>query len=142
VFQSIIDTSQTTMSTDVEFDDFNFDGFLDFVLISDIDGAGNTSRHFWIYDDVQKRFVFNEKLSDQLVGEMVYNFSAKTIETGCSVGMGGDSNIFKFINGELTLVESNREEQVVVNDSTKIKRTIEKLVDGQLKVVEETYEDR
>jgi hypothetical protein len=56
--------------------------------------------------------------------------------------MGGDSNIFKFINGELTLVESNREEQVVVNDSTKIKRTIEKLVDGQLKVVEETYEDR
>jgi hypothetical protein len=142
VFQSVIDTSQTTMVTDVEFNDYNFDGFLDFMLITEIDGAGNPSRHFWIYDSNLNKFVFDNALSEQFVGEMVYNFSSKTIETGYRIGMGGGSDVFKFIDGKLTLVERSREEEVVLNDTVKTKTTVEKLIDGQMKVVEETYENK
>jgi hypothetical protein len=142
MFQSVIDTSQTTMATDVEFNDYNFDGFLDFMLITEIDGAGNPSRHFWIYDSTLNKFVFDKALSEQFVGEMVYNFSSKTIETGYRIGMGGGSDVFKFIDGKLILVERSLEEEVVLNDTIKTKTTIEKLIDGQMKVVEETYENK
>jgi hypothetical protein len=141
LLQTIIDTSNTDMTTEVIFNDFNFDGSLDFETIVDVDGVGNSARHFWVFDNALKRFIFNTPLSEEIVGEMTYDFRTKTIGMGARTGMTGESKEFQYINGLLTLVERQSDERVTINDSEKTKTTVEKLIDGKLKVVEETYSE-
>ena len=94
-----------------EFEDVNFDGFLDFWTIIDRDVKAQPSYHFWTFNPPTNTFKINQEFSDSLVCNQDINPSDSTISSGCSGGcMGhcGSERIYKVINNRFSFNRSIR----------------------------------
>lgn len=143
LMQSIKDTCDVSIGMHtITFKDVNFDGFLDIEFLEGIAPSGNESFHFWTFDTNAQRYSYNSEFSETIGGmDISLSPDKKQISTGYRNGRGGGSCTYQVTNGHLILMEETSDEEIIVNDSTKTKTTIKKLINGEMKVVEETIDE-
>jgi len=145
LFCAIIDTIfDFTYWPDFELADINFDGFKDVWTIIHRDVKAQPSYHFWIFNPQKHSFQLNKMFTDLLVCNLEINSEDSTISSGCQggcMGFCGSEMIYKVSNNCLVLIESNESEQVEINGESKIQYTVRKLINGKMKVTEESYSD-
>ena len=98
-------------SFQLQFDDFNFDGYLDMWLYSAINHgtAGGAWAHFWLWDNELMQFIKSEELSEvSCMAWLGANHETGQIEVS-SRGSGGGpwaTDYYEWINSELVIVHS------------------------------------
>jgi hypothetical protein len=101
-----IDLSPVFDNPIVQFDDYNFDGFLDMKILRDASGGLGfpwTSYYFWIWDSEISQFVINERL-DEITRYTWHriDYENRRIETGWhfNAGMHHFQNYFDYVDGD------------------------------------------
>ena len=98
------------INSEIIFEDFNFDGYLDMRLLRWQEGAHqlNTANYFWLWDTEKSRYVLNKQL--MMIGgvtELRTNPDTLKIETWLRVNVyGGIFSYYEYYNGEYILVSS------------------------------------
>jgi hypothetical protein len=127
------------------FQDANFDGYLDIVLISAAGAGPNTSASVWIFDPVTQKFQFNAELSD--LTSLEINPKSRTISSSsyCCAGLSITNETYSWRGQHLELIE--RVEQSPLDPQPKlpvpkgchdpvwVNQTAEKLVGGHLQKI-------
>lgn len=142
VLQKFADKLELRGGTRLRFIDVDFDGTLDLELLEGSDAVGNESRHFWLFDRKSRQFHLNSEFSERLGGDLVADPDKKELYTGFPSIFGGDSYTYRVTDGRLLLIEHTGSESVTADDTGKIRHFVKRLVDGKMKVVEESFEVR
>jgi len=139
LFQSIIDTVNFCWGAHSELIDINCDGYLDVKLVSGESPAyADQSYHFWIFDQKEHRYMYNEEFSN-IYGDFDVDSVNKTItctfREKCS--MCTTQDVYKISNNHPILIEHQWDEQIGEDDNgvTTVKTTIERLINGKMTVV-------
>jgi hypothetical protein len=145
--QIIEDQTQTDFFEDnkyefkkaIEFIDINFDGYLD-IKVFEAENQFNISYRLWIFDPNLNKFIFDEPLTRLVGGNLNIDVDSKTIKTGGTggcVGMCYEWDTYQFNSKKLILIEREKQERFDTpdNGSYTFVRTLEKLIDGKLKIV-------
>ena len=117
IIQIISNLTQSTMGwgtgSNIEFDDFNFDGYLDMRLFRWQNSAGGlfTKKYYWLWDTENSQFVLNEQLIE--IGHAPHVYLDQDARQVVAVSRfvnrldGGASNtvdFYEYHNGEFILV--------------------------------------
>lgn len=131
------------LGIEIEFADFNFDGYKDINLLSSCGGTGNCWYYFWLYEKKNGLFVYNEQLSELCLP----GADAEKKEITAMQNSGNQNYLyefFKWYGNNLILV---REVKYSTNDVEPYQtRTERRRVNGKMKliskkIVDETTED-
>jgi hypothetical protein len=125
-------------------DDINFDGYLDFSVLTDIAGTSGRKRLYWVYDPASEKFVQNDltrELSRDYLGSIDYDASKREISkvffgAGNSCPGTGESKTerFRVENNRPILVQKHEIEIHQVDlDHQFCTVTVSHLVDGALR---------
>jgi hypothetical protein len=121
-------------------EDMNFDGYNDIRLMQSMGARGNTSYLFWLYNRDKKTFVRDSSLEN--LSNPQFDPKEKKAYSYWSVGCCEyGSNIYQVVNGKLALVEDETMHLNMENEKEYI-LTIRKLVDGEMKIIEEKHLSR
>ena len=115
VIQSILDLIQnyrhaTLSFGEIEFADFNFDGYLDMRLTRWHDG-GESSRmidYVWLWDIQNSQFVLNDQLTRLDTAGITANQDTRQIETWIRHSDGCTTSFYEYNDGEFILVAHER----------------------------------
>jgi hypothetical protein len=124
------------------FDDFNFDGFIDFRLHSFTAKHGQTGYQFYLFNPKKGKFIYSKEIAEVL-DDAYIDSSKKTLSHIYKV-MGGEYRlvVYKFINHKLTLIEERINKSIGNNEYQIIYK---KRIDGIMKIIrseilkEDTY---
>lgn len=109
-------TSSYEESDWLQFEDVNFDGIEDIVMLSNIAANGiNRDYEYWIYYPEQKIYIYDKKLTDLLGCNPIIDNYRKEFRTGGVTGcLGGCYHFetYKFIKGKLTLIKVEEQESL------------------------------
>jgi hypothetical protein len=112
IIQTISDLTENHYDIDVgiEFADFNFDGYLDMRLVRWSDSGESLRQvdYIWLWDTDEFQFVLNEQLMEIDSAGITANKNTLQIEAWIKYANGAKSSFYEYINGELTLVASER----------------------------------
>jgi len=141
--QTITDSSELSSVDMYNFSDVNFDGYLDIGLVYTGD-INNISYNFWLYNKMEKEFVFNSHFSELF--NPIFNSQDSTIETFATSHYQTlpvfEKNKYKVIADTLLLIESEYSDIESDEDGkTYLKRIREVLINGEMKIVEEQKDD-
>ena len=131
----------------LSFDDWNFDGYLDVSLWQYIGGSmGNAPTYYWLWDNDVGMFVANTELGEISESSTVYRDVAnKQVKSFTNFGCGGyGEGYYEYINGNYVTVKLKEQlYEPVKGDETQYHYhiIIQELVDGDLKITEDCYED-
>jgi hypothetical protein len=145
LYSEIIDTVEDfAYFPDFEFIDANFDGYLDLLTVIDRDAKAQPTYKFWLFDTQNYSFEFNQNFTDSLICNIEFMAGDSTISSGCQAGcMGqcGSQSTYKVMDNTLTLIKYTISEQVDVDGIEKIRTSTYKLINGNMKLVDEYYDD-
>jgi len=118
--------------------DFNFDGFRD---IAYMNSDNHSYYHFWFYDSLKNEFIFSDEYSDMITGSWYIDPDKKEISIGGGTINSSSETIFGIINGHLTVTEQvSTTKNIIINDTLRTVTTKSKLIDGEMKEVEKTFD--
>ncbi len=114
------------------FEDFNFDGYMDFKLFAFEAKHAQAGYFFYLFDPNTQKFTYSEKISE-LLGDAAIDKKNKTLSRLYRVG-GGDYKlvVYSYIKNKLILIEERKDQSIGNN---KIEITQKKRVKGILKIV-------
>jgi len=94
--------------SDIDFHDFNFDGYSDMRLLQYIYGAGSlpSYEYFWLWDTETSQFVLNEQLMNIQQSSLTANHETRQIEVWIRGIQGSYSEYYELEDGEYILVFS------------------------------------
>jgi hypothetical protein len=124
-----------------EFTDINFDSYLDISLVNSISANGmNTGNSFWIYNKHSNNFSLSYEFS-KLSNPDVDDDSKKIYTSNFSTNS-DEFEVYVVENDKLVMVERSEIERYIDENDDKYYRKIKiyKLVDGDMKLVEEIKE--
>ncbi len=131
----------------LSFDDWNFDGYLDIGLWSYRGGSmRNDPHYYWLWDQSQGQFVENAELMEfSDFSTISINVQESRLECYTRLGIsGGVAQHVKYIDDKFMLVYSFTSEAVPSPDEEdKYLRhiTVAELIDGEMVITEDYYED-
>lgn len=115
----------------VEFEDMNFDGYLDFRVQAWIPAGPNTPYLYWLWDPKSASFISNTSLEE--ITSPVFDAKNQTIQSNVRESAASYSdNTYKYINGIPVLVK--RIERKADADKKVWHITIKEMLNQQLKV--------
>ena len=138
MLQKFVDTLDLPGYTRLRFIDVDFDGLLDLEILS----AQQGGRHFWLLDRKSRQFHFSSEFSEYLGGDFVVDPDKRELGTGFRSVTGAESLTYRIAAGHLLLIERKGFEEVVINDTAKTRDFLERLVDGKMKLVAESFQVR
>lgn len=131
----------------LSFEDWNFDGFIDIGLWSYPGGSmRNDPHYYWLWDNSLGQFVVNSELMEiSDYNSVSVNYEEKRLEVSKSLGnFGYMTQHFEYLDHKFALVYSYTLEILPSpeEDDKDIRHIIvEELIDGEVIVTEEYYED-
>jgi len=116
IVQTISGLSQSrpAIDSDITFDDFNFDDYLDMRLIRWHDtGQSMRAVHYvWLWDAEEFQFILNEQLTEMWTADITAHSDVQQIETWIRNIDGFTSSFYIYLNWEFILVSYDRIFQV------------------------------
>ncbi len=141
--QEVTDTSRIDSFGGLTFLDINFDKYLDFSLVTNIGPHGGYSFHYWLYNKGNNQFVRNKDF-EELGGEIEIDSTKQTIDA-TSYWDGGcfAKSTYEIKNEKPIEIEcETRMDRLDAKGNTVWYTTIEKLINGKMKIVNEYKEDQ
>lgn len=96
-------------------EDVNFDNYKDLMVLTNIGNSGNKNYDFWIYKPIEKKYVFDEKLTSILASNPYIDSDSKTYQTGGFLGcasMCWSYSTYKYIKNNLVKVSEETQERI------------------------------
>jgi hypothetical protein len=122
----------------IQFLDVNFDGVRDLCVTKGSDPRFGSYYEYWLFDPPTGLFAYNSDF-DQVRGyNPLFNSSKKEIEVVAWGAVYRRASTFQLMNGKLTLVEEMNTESVWKNNKLYEHTVVQKLVNGELRVVKDT----
>jgi len=114
------------------FDDFNFDGFIDFKLFSFEAKHGQTGYQFYLYDPIKQKYYYSKEIAS-ILDDADVDKEKKTLSHIYRL-MGGDYQqvVCTYVSGKLTIIEQREDKNF---EGNKIEIIIKKRINGKLKVI-------
>jgi hypothetical protein len=108
IIQSISGLTQSHpyMDRDIEFADFNFDGYLDMRLQRWQHGAGGrlSIEYFWLWDAEKSQFIMNEQLVEIDASGLFADQDTRQINVWNRDGSFGETTFYEYVNEDFILV--------------------------------------
>jgi len=127
-------------SDGIRFEDANFDGFRDLLLIYNFAGFGEQFE-FWLFNPRSGRFEYNDEFTQALDNDPSFDYKEQSIETGGNggcMGMCFDYETYEVHEGKLLLVQRISQDLAVAPTDKSpaiFIRTLERLQSGKMKII-------
>lgn len=125
----------------INFWDINFDGYKDIQIYKGHFNDGITAAYnIWPYNLEVQKYEFSDSLTEKYGYNLEVDEKEKTITTNWTNGCGGlcyVSQVYKYLNGELILIEEESQDQNIEANGVFIYKH-KKMINGVLTTVEET----
>lgn len=122
------------------FEDINFDGHIDIMLLQFMPLGPNIPYYYWTYDTLSKQFLADTMLAEITSPE--FNSTNKLIYSFWRSGCCHHGNTtYEYIDGKITTIRIDEVQSNNPDYPGKIISTTHELVNGEMKLVEQEFED-
>ena len=115
-----------------ELKDWNFDGYKDITIRSDISAKGNASYLIWIYSPKYKKYIFNDQLSE--LCDLTLDSVTKTIKSHFRAGQDESWETLKYKQQKFITIETLMIEKYPADGRGCVKTTRTKRINNKMKL--------
>lgn len=137
-------TSPEDLKYSFKLEDVNFDNYKDLKILTNIGNSGNEDYEFWIYNAEEKKYIFDNELTELIGCNPSIDDYNKTYTTGGFLGCNSNCwsySTYKNINDKLLVIQEETQQYTDSLDSKTSKpifrRYLAKLKDGKLEIVKD-----
>ena len=127
-----IKTNKDIFDIDFKLTDWNFDGYKDITICSDISAKGNVSYLIWIYSPKHKKYIFNDQLSE--LYDLTLDSVTKTIKSHFRAGQDESWETLKYKQQKFITIETLMIEKYPADGRGCVKTTRTKRINNKMKL--------
>ena len=138
-FVPAVDDPDSKEGRVLEFEDYNFDGYMDLKILSDDESPHNSNYDYLFFDSQSFQFVPNDTLAGILRGMIKFDKANKRITSGgvCCFGREYSWGTYTFVNGHYILIERDSQESIPSKNEKELFsiHKLERLINGRMTIV-------